>query len=421
MVVPAGIGETVDAANGEAVKRILAGNPVLADVQLAGDVLDGFGDRTILHAGPPITWERMCEPMKGAALAACVFEGWAEDINEAEKIICSVKFEPNHEFNAVGPMTGITTPHLPVLVVENTTFGNRAVCTINEGMGNVMRFGGNNAEVVERLKWIAGYLGPALGAAIRHNNGVALKTLIARGLSMGDEMHMRNAACTGLFVREIAAPLAATCRDMDLLVKILRFISSNDMFFLNIGMAMAKSIISAAHGITGSTIVTAMARNGTEFGIKLSSTGNVWFTASAEPVEGLYFSGFSENDANPDIGDSCIVETVGLGGFAMAASPAVVGFVGAGSLTDAVNYTLSMTEITAGANPEWCLPTLNMMGVPTGIDVRSVVEAGLAPIINTAIVHRRSGKGQIGAGLARAPIACFETALEAFAATMGVK
>ncbi len=416
------IAEIIDAANAEALRRILTSDPVLSDVQPAGEVLEGFDDRTILHAGPPITWDRMCEPMKGAALAAAVYEGWAENLDEAKSLISSggVTFRPNHDFNAVGPMTGITTPHLPVLVVENAAFGNRAFCTVNEGMGNVMRFGGNDREVVDRLKWIAGRLGPALGAAIRHNGGIALKPLIARGLTMGDEMHMRNAACTGLLLREIAGPLADTCGDKDLLATILRFISGNDMFFLNIGMAMAKSIIASAHGIPGSTIVTTMARNGADFGIRVSATGDAWFTAPAAPVEGLYFSGFSEKDANPDIGDSCIMETVGLGGFAMAASPAVVGFVGAGSLDDAVNYSLSMTEITAGPNPGWALQTMNMMGVPTGIDIRNVVETGLAPVINTAIVHHRSGKGQIGAGLSRAPLACFEDAVVAFAETMGV-
>lgn len=421
MNAPANITRIIDAANEEAFRRILTGAPVLVDVRPAGEILQ-LGPRTVLHAGPPITWARMCEPMKGAVLAAIRFEGWAKTLDEAATLAASgtLEFRPNHEFNGVGPMTGITTRSMQVFVVDNAPYDQRTFCTINEGMGNVMRFGGNDDEVVQRLRWIADELGPALGAAVRHAGGIQLKKVIARGLTMGDEMHMRNAACTGLLLREIAAPLAETCRDGALLARILRFISGNDMFFLNIAMAMAKSIIAAAHGIPGSTIVTTMARNGTDFGIRVSSTGDAWFTAPAEPVEGLYFSGFSAADANPDIGDSCIVETVGLGGFAMAASPAVVGFVGAGTLADAVNYTRSMGEITFGANGEWSLPTMQMMGVPTGIDIRHVVETGLAPVINTAIVHHRSGKGQIGAGLARAPLECFEQALVSFAQTMRV-
>ncbi len=421
MTEPTSIAGIIDAANQAAYHRILNGTPVLTDVQRAGDLLQ-LGERIVLHAGPPITWARMCDPMKGAVLAAIRFEGWANTLDEAAALAASgaIEFSPNHEFNGVGPMTGITTRSMPVFVVENAPFKQRTFCTINEGMGNVMRFGGNDDEVVDRLHWMADRLGPALGAALRHSGGLQLKKVIARGLTMGDEMHMRNAACTGLLLRELAAPLAETCRDNELLVGILRFISGNDMFFLNIAMAMAKSIIAAAHGIPGSTIVTAMARNGTEFGVRVSSTGGTWFTAPAPPVEGLYFSGFSAADANPDLGDSCIVETVGLGGFAMAASPAVVGFVGAGTLADAVNYTRSMTEITCGPNAEWSLPTLEMMGVPTGIDIRHVVETGLAPVINTAIVHHRSGKGQIGAGLARAPLECFEKALMQFARTMQV-
>ncbi len=418
----AAIAGIIDAANQEAYRRILGGVPVLTDVRPAGEVLQGLGRHVVLHAGPPVTWARMCEPMKGAVLAAIRFEGWADSLDEAAALVASgaIEFRPNHDFNGVGPMTGITTRSMQVFLVENAPFSQRAFCTINEGMGNVMRFGGNDDEVVQRLRWMADRLGPALGAALRHCGGIQLNKLIARGLTMGDEMHMRHAACTGLLLRELAAPLAETCRDGELLARILRFISGNDMFFLNVAMPMAKSIVAAAHGIPGSTIVTTMARNGTEFGIRVSGTGDAWFTAPAGPVEGLYFSGFSAADANPDIGDSCIVESVGLGGFAMAASPAVVGFVGAGTLADAVGYTRSMTEITVGPNAQWSLPTLEMMGVPTGIDIRHVVETGLAPVINTAIVHHRSGKGQIGAGIARAPLECFEQALVKFAETMGV-
>jgi hypothetical protein len=352
--------------------------------------------------------------MRGAIAGAIVFEGWAKNLDDATKLAASgeIKFEPNHHYNGVGPMTGVTTRNMAVLVVENRAFGNFSFCTVNEGMGNVMRFGGNDQEVIDRLKWIANVAGPTLGAAIRQRKGVPLKNLIARGLSMGDEMHMRNAACTGLILRELAADLAETAK-IDL-GRIMRFMSGNDMFFLNIVMAMAKSMADAAHGIEHSTVVTTMARNGTDFGIRVSSTGDTWFTGPAQMARGMLFAGFTEADGNPDIGDSCITETVGLGGFAMAASPAVVGFIGAGTLNDAIGYTKSMTEITVGPNPEWTLPTLGMMGVPTGIDIRKVLSTGLLPVINTAITNKQPGKGQIGAGVVNPPLVCFEQALLKF-------
>jgi hypothetical protein len=411
--------DRIAAANREAHRRILAADPVLVDVQRAADAIPSLPDRTILHSGPPIGWDRMCGPMRSAVAGAIVFEGWASDLEQASAVAASggVRFEPNHHYHAVGPMTGITTRSMAVLVVENRAFGNRAYCTVNEGMGNVMRFGGNDHEVIDRLKWIASVAGPALGAAVRHRGGVALKNLIARGLTMGDEMHMRNAACTSLFVREIAADLAETAPAEA--GRILRFMSGNDMFFLNIVMAMAKSVIAPAHGIEYSTVVTTMARNGTDFGIRISSTGDAWFTAPAQTARGLLFAGFTEADANPDIGDSCITETVGLGGFAMAASPAVVGFVGAGTLSDAIGYTRRMTEITVGANPEWTLPTLEMSGVPTAIDIRKVLQTGILPVINTAITNRRAGRGQIGAGIVNPPVTCFEQALTRFAEVHG--
>jgi hypothetical protein len=411
--------EVIEAANREALARMLVGDPVLLDVHSAETAL-GLGDRVILHAGPPIAWDRMCGPLRGAVAGAIVFEGWAADLEAASALAESggVSFHPNHHFGAVGPMTGITTRSMPVMVVENRAFGNRACCTINEGLGKVMRFGGNDAEVLGRLAFLRDQLGPGLGAALRAAGGIPLKPLIARGLGMGDEMHQRNVACTSLLLREIAPHLARAVSDRDALAGMLRFIGANDQFFLNIAMAMGKAITDPVAGIPGSSVVTVMCRNGTDFGIRVSGTGDRWFTAPVEMPVGLYFPGFSAADANPDMGDSAIVETIGLGGFAMAAAPAVAGFVGAGSASTAADFTRSMGEITVGANPEWTIAALDHRGVPTGIDVRRVVATGLAPAINTGIAHREPGIGQVGAGIARAPMACFTAALRALAETV---
>src|SRR5262245_58410852 len=406
----------IEAANKEAVRRMLSAEPILIDVVPAHEAMPALSEgRTILHAGPPIEWARMCGPMQGAICGAIVFEGWAADLDAAEKLAegGGVRLLPNHHFDAVGPMTGLTTQSMPVMVVENRKFGNRAYCTINEGLGKVMRFGGNDAEVLKRLAWLRDVLGPALGKALRARNGVPLKPLIARGLSMGDEMHQRNVGCTGLFLREIAPWLARTSVEVSLLSEVLAFVAGNDQFFLNIAMVLAKAMTDPARNIARSSIVTAMCRNGTDFGIRVSGTGDTWFTAPVEMPVGLYFAGFSAADANPDMGDSAIVETVGLGGFAMAAAPAVVGFVGAGSAAEAARFTQSMREITVAENRRWTIPALDFAGVATGIDVRLVVETGIAPTINTGIAHRRPGVGQVGAGVVRAPLACFAAALAA--------
>jgi hypothetical protein len=407
--------ERVDAANREVLQRILAADPVLADVARAGDLIPALdAERLILHAGPPIEWSRMCGPLRGAVCGAIVFEGWAPDLAAAEKLAAAggVRFAPNHDFGAVGPMTGITTRSMPLLVVENRAFGNRALCAINEGLGKVMRFGGNDAEVLARLAWLRDEFGPLLKRALNAAGGIALNPLIARGLTMGDEMHQRNVACTSILLRELAAPLA---RAGDA-ARAFQFIAGNDQFFLNVAMAMGKSILDPASGIAGATIVTAMARNGTDFGIRVAALGNRWFTAPVEMPQGLYFPGYSAADANPDIGDSAILEAIGLGAFAMAAAPAVAGFVGAGGFRDALGYTTQMSEIAVAANPRWAIPALEFAGTPVGIDVRRVVETGIAPAINTGIAHRKAGVGQVGAGIARAPLACFEQALLALSA-----
>ncbi len=410
-------------ANAQALKRMLDAAPVLVDVQPAGQVIPGLGERVILHAGPPITWDRMCGPMQGAVAGAIVFEGWAPDLAAATKLAANggVAFHPNHHFDAVGPMTGMTTRSMPVMIVENRTFGNRAFCMINEGLGKVMRFGANDAEVVDRLHWLADSFGPALGAALRAAGGLDLIPLISRGLAMGDEMHQRNVACSALVLRALAPHFARVVSDGEALAKMLAFIAGNEQFFLNIGMAMGKSIADPARGIAGSTMVTAMCRNGTDFGVRLSGTGDVWFTAPVEMPQGLYFPGYTEADANPDMGDSAIMETIGVGAFAMAAAPAVVGFIGAGGASDALGFTRAMSEITLARNPKWTIPALDFEGVPTGIDVRRVVETGIQPAINTGIAHRQPGVGQVGAGVSRAPLACFEQGLKAFALTLGVQ
>jgi Protein of unknown function (DUF1116) len=413
----------IEEANQEALRRVLAGDPVLVDVVAAAEAIPTLGERTILHAGPPVGWERMCGPMRGAVTGIAVFEGWAKDLDDAARQAAAgaFAFHPNHDFGAVGPMTGMTTKSQPLMVVENRAFGNRACCAVNEGLGKVMRFGGNDAEVLGRLAWIRDVLGPALGRALRDTGGIALKPLIARGLTMGDEMHQRNVGCSSLMLRQLAPALARTAQRNDDLVACLAFIAGNDQFFLNIGMAMGKAMTDPARGIKASSVVTAMSRNGTDFGIRVSGTGDRWFTAPVEMPTGIYFPGYSEADANPDMGDSAIVETVGLGAFAMAAAPAVVGYIGAGRPSQAASFTRAMADIVVGANPAWTIPAMDFTGVPTGIDIRLVVETGLAPTINTGIAHREPGVGQVGAGIVKAPLACFEQALVAFAQAMGVE
>ena len=409
-------------ANDEALRRMLAADPVLLDVVPAAQAMPELKERVLLHAGPPLEWRRMCGPMQGAVAGAIVFEGWASDLEAAGRLAASggVELHPNHHFGAVGPMTGITSHSMPVLVVENRAFGNRAFCMLNEGLGKVMRFGANDAEVLARIRWLRDQFGPALGAALRRLGGLELAPLVARGLAMGDEMHQRNVACSALVLRAVAAPLAHAAGDAAALAEMLAFIAGNEQFFLNIGMAMGKSVMDPVRGIESSSVVTAMCRNGTEFGVRVSATGDAWFSAPVEMPQGLYFPGYSEKDANPDMGDSAIMETIGLGAFAMAAAPAVAGFVGAGSARDAAAYTRTMAEIALARNPRWTIPALDFEGVPAGIDLRRVVESAIQPAINTGIAHRKPGVGQVGAGIARAPLACFERALVAFAASLGV-
>jgi hypothetical protein len=413
------IGRRIAAANATAVDRLLAAQPMLSDVQPARVAL-GLGDRHILHAGPPIPWQRMCGPVEGAIIGAILFEGWATSQEQATALVESgaVELSPCHDHGAVGPMAGVISPTMPVVVVENVASGSRAHATLNEGLGRVLRFGAYDESVLDRLRWFADVLGPALSSALKHGGPLDLRSLTGQALQMGDEGHNRNIAATSLFTRAIAPALVRTANP-EVAGSVLDFLHGNDHFFLNLSMAACKSALDSAHGIDASTVVTAMARNGVDFGIRLSGTGDTWFTTPVGVPDGLYFPGYGPDDANPDLGDSAITETFGIGGFAMAAAPAIVRFVG-GSPTDALEFTRLMGRITLARNPSYALPPLGFVGTPTGIDARRVVDSGIAPVINTGIAHRRAGVGQIGAGIARAPLACFSTAIAALGAALGV-
>jgi hypothetical protein len=407
-------GINIDEANQEVVNRIKRGQAVLVGMGIAREVIPGMHNRMILHAGPPIKWEHMCGPTRGAVMGALIYEGLAQGEKEANKLVESgtIEFSPCHHHHTVGPMAGVVSPSMPVFIIENKIFGNYAYCTQNEGLGKVLRYGGMGPEVYTRLKWMESNLYPALDRALQTlPNGIDIKSLIAQALHMGDECHNRNRAATSLFLRAIGPALAHTNRDNEVLAKVIEFIDQNDHFFLNLSMPAGKAMLEAAEAVEGSTIVTVMARNGTDFGIRLASMPESWFTAPAGRVEGLYFPQFTEEDANPDIGDSTVTETAGYGGVAMAAAPAITQFVG-GTPQMALQTTLEMYEITFSEHENLTIPALNFRGTPLGIDVRKVMETGILPKINTGIAHKDPGVGMVGAGILRAPEKCFRDAFE---------
>lgn len=414
--------EIIEAANKKVTEIILNGQPTLLDIGVAEEVIPGMTKKKILHAGPPIKWEKMSGPLKGAVIGALIYEGLAVDEKEATELAASgeISYDPCHHHNTVGPMAGVVSASMPVWILQNKTYGNHSYCTLNEGLGKVLRYGAYSDEVIKRLKWMENLLAPLLKQALKLHGPIDLKTMITQALQMGDEGHNRNRAGTSLLIRELAPYIIQTKFSEEEKIKVLKFIDSNDHFFLNLTMPACKCTLDAAKNIEFSTIVNVMARNGTEFGIRVSGLGDRWFTGPAGMVDGLLFPGYTAEDANPDIGDSVIAETAGIGGFAMAAAPAIVQFVG-GSAKDAINFTLKMYEITAVENNIFKIPALDFRGTPTGIDIRKVVETGILPSINTGIAHKDPGVGQVGAGLVKPPMNCFEDALQAFVEDLETK
>ncbi len=410
----------IDEANRRASELMTSARPLLKGVAPAREVIPGMGERQLLHAGPPIEWGRMSGPLRGAVIGASIFEGWTSGEGEAIEIIerGEISFDSCHHHGAVGPMAGVISPSMAVYVIENVAGDNRAFSNLNEGYGKVLRYGAYSPDVLDRLRWMNEEMAPLLGEALAGADGLDLRALLAEALHMGDEGHNRNKAGSLLFLRSLAPLIARVTADGGLKEKAFRLLGDNALSVLNPVMAACKAMADAAHGVEGSTLVTAMARNGTDFGIRISGLGDDWFTAPAATPDGLYFAGFSPADANPDIGDSTITETVGIGAFAMAAAPAIVSFV-SGTPKDALNSTLEMYDITVAEHPHFTIPALDFRGSPTGIDIRRVVELDVTPRINTGIAHREAGIGQVGAGLVRPPRDIFVQALKAYAERYG--
>lgn len=412
------IREKIEAANREAVERIINSRPVLVGYDKAINVIPGMKKNMIIHAGPPIKWENMCGAMKGAVTGAIVFEELAKDIEEAEKVAASgeIEFSPCHEHNTVGSMAGVTSASMYVHIVENKTYGNVSYTNLSEQLSKILRMGANDQSVIDRLVWMRDVLGPMLKEAMEIAGEIDLRLLLSQALHMGDECHNRNVAGTTLLIQALSPYLIKTSFSEKNKVDVFNFVASSDYFSGPTWMALAKNALDSAHGIEYSTILTTMARNGVEFGIRVSGMeGNTWFTGPSQKVIGPLFAGFKPEDSGLDIGDSAITETYGIGGFAMSAALAIVSLVG-GTVDEAINTTKKMYEITTTENPNVTLPILNFKGVPTGIDLRKVLESGMLPVINTAIAHKEAGIGMIGAGITNPPMECFKKAALGLAA-----
>jgi hypothetical protein len=410
----------IDSANTEAVTRMIEARPLLVGLGRAQDVIPGMRENLILHAGPPITWARMPGPLRGAVIGALIYEGKARTPEQAELLAVSgeVEFAPCHHYNAVGPMAGVTSASMMVYIAENQTHGNRAFSNLNEGYGKVLRYGAYQEDVQSRLRWMNEVMAPVLHDAIVAMGGLDVRALLAEALHMGDEGHNRNKAGSVLYTKALAPHIVRAAPSSDVAAETLAFLGDNALSVLNPVMAACKVMADAAHGVEGSTLVSTMARNGADFGIRVSGLGDRWFTAPAQIPDGLFFPGYTAADANPDIGDSTITETAGIGAFAMAAAPAIVTFI-SGKPKDAINATLEMYEITVAEHKAFTIPALDFRGTPVGIDIRKVVETGITPRVNTGIAHKNAGVGQVGAGLVRPPMQIFEDALVAFADQYG--
>lgn len=408
----------VDAANAEVLRRLDTGVPFLVGVEAAAAVVPGVEGRMLLHCGPAIGWEDVADPLRRSMRAAAVAEGWAADPAEADELLASgaVRLEPANLHDTVVPMASAVGPSAPVLVVEMETPDGtvRTFAPINQGPGETAWFGRDTPAAVERLLLLRDVAGPAVAEILGRTGPLDVLAVATQGIAMGDDLHMRTQAATNLLVRTWLPHVAAL--PDHLRERFAQFLGGNHLFFLTLAMASARALTAWAGRVEGSSIVTTMSRNGTTFGIRLAGSDHWHVTASPPVGEALYYAGHGPDDAAPDIGDSAVLELVGLGGPAAGNSPAVAAFLG-GTMADAARATETFRRICVGASSRFVLPALGFSGTPVGVDVRAVVELGLTPKVTTGILAARSGEGQVGAGVATAPLDCFVAALLDLAGT----
>ena len=423
------IRDEIDAANKIAVSRILNSRPKLIGVEKAINALPGMSKKIFLHPGPPMDWQQMSGPLKGAAVGAMLYENLASNERQALRLLedGEIQFESAHNHHCVCAMAGLISQSMPVFVVKDKIGNNYSFSTINEGVGRIrtLRYGAYGPGVIKGLEWIRDVLSPALVATIKVANGMELRPVISEALKRGDECHNRNKSATNIFFRNLAQNIVRTGLDKKTIAEIFGFVGGNDHFFLNLSMTASKIALDSAHGIKRSSIVTGMSSNGYKFGIRVSGLGPKtppysWYMFNPPFARGRYFTGYAKKDANKVLGDSYVSECVGLGGFAMAASPAITEFVG-GNTKWALNIMTKMDRITLTRNNDFLIPYMNYRGTPTGIDIFKVKRSRILPILNSGIAHRTPGIGQIGAGIFHAPFQCFAKAVQDFNNNYGAR
>lgn len=403
-------------ANRLTFERLTKADPVLVDVRPAGEFIPGFTRETILTSGPPMDWPDYVGGQREAIIGGALFENLAKDRDEAISKLDAgeIKVGPCHDFGCVGSLAGIYTASMPVFVVENRTFGNIACCNIYEGSNpRRLNYGVYDDGVRERLLIVQNEIIPVVAETLRHTDGIPLKPIIKRALNMGDELHSRNTAAALLFLRELVPSLLAVASSSgsDRVTRAVKAMSDDHYFFLRLSMAAAKATADAARGIDGASVVTAMAFNCQGFAIRVGGLGDAWFKGPHASVEAKLFEGHTEDEITWMGGESIITETIGLGGFAQAAAPALQTYQG-GSYEAMVSRNQELYEITVGENPDYLIPALGYRGTPTGIDIFKVLESRVLPVMDVGIAGRNGG--QIGAGVVRAPLTCFERAAEAY-------
>ncbi|WP_200944627.1 MULTISPECIES: DUF1116 domain-containing protein [unclassified Aureimonas] len=388
-------------ANAIALERIAGARPILSGLERAGSAL-GLAEGQLGHAGPPFcSLDEIPATVFNALAGAVLHEGWAGTLSEAGSLIRNGKIglKSNHDLGTVSPMAGVVRPSQIVFRVHDGAGSAVTYATLAEAGRKVLRFGVYDETVAAGLRWQDEVLAIAIAEAIPEG-GLAILPLLDDAVGLGDDVHQRNIGGMLAFVRSL--------RGLD--GAVAEWLLGNPQHFLNYAMAAAKLCLDRAQGIRGSSLVTAISRNGVDCAIRIAGAGGRWFRAPATVPDGAFFPPFDRKDAQHDLGDSAIMEAYGLGGTVAHAAPEL-----ARAMTcdwgEAREAGRDMRRLFVDRNQRITPVLAGRDGIGLGLDARRVVAEARNVRIHTGIAHRDGATGWIGVGVAEAPLACFERAV----------
>ena len=391
-------------ADRRAAEALVAVEPAWTGVRTAAEAI-GLEPHTLLHCGPPAPAGTLVRPVLNSAAVACVFEGWADDLDEALALVRSgaVRFEPAQDRRVATPMAAVVSPSMRL--IEMSDLGGKArrcYAPINgggHGGSPAPRYGRRAPECVELLRFLNGAVAALLDDAC--TEPLPWLPIVDEALIGGDDTHLHHVAAHARLVDTLRTRLGASHAG----TRAEAFIREWPFFHLNFWMAAVRCALDGAGGVASGSLVTAFGGNGETFGLQVGGLPGRWFTVGATPPIGRLREGFTAADTTGAFGDSAVIEAFGLGALAHRYAPRMRELHAGHGHGDLLSLPAKLLAVEH--------PRLPRSRARVGLVARSVLAHGATPVVELGIVDRAGEAGGLGAGLYRPPIDPFAAACAA--------